>query len=282
TPPRPRPRGAWRQGRNRSGRRSAPRRRRPGSGRCRRRRRTATRAAGPAPRRGSAPPCRSRPARYARFAWRASLAEDADLDLAERDGVAFGLKRDVALLQQQLAVLDELGPVGVPLVELRLLVLHDGLAVDDVPDLAAAVDLDLGRHPLVAVEGLRLRRRAVPGDELVVHDDVRAGGADAAGRPVTLAGAAQELGLDGDGEVLVLADALGRLAVEHDAAVAQRPVGPALALLADEAVLHPHGVVGELLLVEDVPELAVELLVLVVRHLQQPVLDPERVGVVVA
>ena len=42
--------------------------------------------------------------------------------------------------------------VGVLLVELGFLVFDDGLAVDDVLDDAVAVDFDLDRHPLVAVD----------------------------------------------------------------------------------------------------------------------------------
>ena len=65
--------------------------------------------------------------------------------------------------------------------------------------------------------------------------------------------------------------------------VAECPgAGIAGRLLADEAVLDHQLVVGIGLLVEEVPELAVEALVLVVAHLEQSVLDAEGVAEVVA
>src|SRR5688500_6760831 len=70
--------------------------------------------------------------------------------------------------------------------------------------------------------------------------------------------------------------------MQHRAAVAQGPIaGAARRLLTDEAMFHHQTVVGKRLLVEEVPELAVERLVLVVAHLEQPVLDTERIAVVV-
>src|SRR5690606_29896741 len=47
---------------------------------------------------------------------------------------------------------------------------------------------------------------------------------------------------------------------------------------ADEPILRRDEVVGERILVEEVTELAVELLPVVVPHFQQPVLDAERVA----
>ena len=61
-----------------------------------------------------------------------------------------------------------------------------------------------------------------------------------------------------DGKVLVLAHRLGRLAVDHHAAVADGPAGAASALVADEAVLDAEDVVRERLLVEQVAEAAAE------------------------
>src|SRR5262249_22952842 len=125
-----------------------------------------------------------------------SLVQQLDLDLAQLDGATLGLKADRPLGDLELAVLDELPGVGVLVVELGLLVFDHELAVDEVPDLAVAVDLDLGRDPLVAVVGLRLGVRAMPRDELPIHDDVRAGRADVAGGPLVLVVAAEELDFD--------------------------------------------------------------------------------------
>ena len=112
---------------------------------------------------------------------------------------------------------------------------------------------------------------------------LRAGRAEVGGRARVAAVAAEELHFDRDGKILVLGHRLGRLAVEHDAAVAHRPVGPAASLLADEAVLDAEHVVRERLFVEQVAEAVVEwAVVLVVRDFQDAVFDAERVGEVVA
>ena len=94
------------------------------------------------------------------------------------------------------------------------------------------------------------------GDQLAAHHDVGAGRADVRRGTLVAAVAAEELDLDRDGEVLVLPHALGRLPVDHDAAVPERPARPAGALLADEPVLDPQPVVRERRLVEEVAELA--------------------------
>src|SRR5262249_5788155 len=131
-----------------------------------------------------------------------------------------------------------------------------------------------------AVIRLRLRFDAVIQDELVLDDDVGARRADAEGRALLLAVAAEELGLDRHGELLVFAHRLRRLAVEHESAVAPGPARAALALFAEEAVLHPRDVVRELVLEEEVAELLVERLVLVVGDGQDALLDAEGVEVV--
>ena len=138
------------------------------------------------------------------------------------------------------------------------LVLDHRLAVDLVPDHAVAVDFDLARHPLVAVKRLARAVRAVRRVELALVHHVRARRAEVAGRPFVLAVAAEELHLDRHGKLLILPHRLGRLAVDHHAAVAQRPPGAALGLLADEAVLEPQHVVRERLLVEQVAEAPAE------------------------
>jgi len=145
---------------------------------------------------------------------------------------------------------------------------------------AAHQDLQLDPH--VAVVGLGLGVDHVPPDELPVHHDVRPRRAEIARRTLARALAAQELHLDGRRELLILAHALGRLAVNHQAVVPERPPGTARDLLAHEPVLHAKPVVRKLLLMEQVPELVAELLVLVVGDLQHAVGDPERVVVVLA
>src|SRR5262245_50858099 len=67
-----------------------------------------------------------------------SLGENADLDLAKLSRMALRLQGDVALLQDDLIVLDQFGSVGVLGVELRFLILQHDIAIDDVLDLAAA------------------------------------------------------------------------------------------------------------------------------------------------
>jgi hypothetical protein len=70
------------------------------------------------------------------------------------------------------------------------------LAVYQVLDFPAAVNLDLGGDPLVAVEDLRLGGGAVAGDELAVHDDVGARGGTGAWhtRPPRRRGSPEALG----------------------------------------------------------------------------------------
>ena len=84
------------------------------------------------------------------------------------------------------------------------------------------------------------------------------------------------------GKLLLLPHALGRLAVDHHAAVAKRPARPAGALVAHETVLDPKPIVRVLVLREQVPELAVELGVPVVANLQDTVFHAEGVRVVLA
>src|SRR4051794_40624004 len=86
---------------------------------------------------------------------RRSFVQRENLHLPELDRMALGLKGDVAFAEHCLAalLLDEPAGVGVAVVELGLLVLQDRLAIDDMLDGAVAVDLDLDRYPVVAVEG---------------------------------------------------------------------------------------------------------------------------------
>ena len=118
-------------------------------------------------------------------------------------------------------------------------------------------------------------------EELPIHDDVRTGRAEVGGGPVYRPAASEQLHLDGNRKLLVLRHALRRLTVKHQATVANGPAGTAGDLLSHEAILGTQPVVRKLVLVKDVPELAVELLVLVVGHLQDAVLDPEGVADIV-
>src|SRR5262245_61932827 len=70
--------------------------------------------------------------------------------------------------------------------------------------------------------------------------------------------------------------------MEHDAAVANRPVRATLALLADEPIFDADHVVRELVLVKEVAELLVKRVVLVVAYLDQAVFDAKRVTEVLA
>src|SRR5262245_64709318 len=105
------------------------------------------------------------------------------------------------------------------------------------------------------------------GEELAVHHDVRAGRAEVGGRSRAFAQTAEQLDLDGDREVLVLAHALRRLAMDHYPAVARGPVGSFFRLFSDKAVFDGDDVVRELIAVEDVAESVIELVVLLVADL---------------
>ena len=109
-------------------------------------------------------------------------------------------------------------------------------------------------------------------DELATHDDVRARRTDVAGRASIFAVAAEKLSLDRDGKFLVFPHGGRVLAVEHGPAIANRPAGAALALIAHESIFETQDVVGEFLFVEEMSKLGLEGVVLVVLHFQQTVL----------
>jgi len=67
----------------------------------------------------------------------------------------------------------------------------------------------------------------VASDESGVHDDMGAGCAQVAGVAFVFAVAAKQLDLDGHGETLIFGHGFRRLTVEHDAAIANGPPGPA-------------------------------------------------------
>ena len=154
---------------------------------------------------------------------------------------------------------------------------------DEVLHRPAAVHLDLGRHPHVAVDtsstssscsacvnSLPFMTTCVPGEQML---------------PVVrfpLPSPPRNCASIDTGKSWSLRIVFGSWQWNITPLLRTCPARPALALLADEAVLDPQPVVRELVLVEQVAELAVELGVLVVAHLQDAVLDAERVGVVVA
>ena len=120
---------------------------------------------------------------------------------------------------------------------------------------------------------------AVGRHQLPVHHHVRPRRAEVrGGSGLSVPAAAEQLHLDRDREVLVPLHRLDRLAVDHDAAVAEGPVRAVLRLLAHEAVLDREHVVREGRLVEQVAEPAPEGVVLVVGDLQDAVLHPEGVA----
>src|SRR5262249_16605395 len=108
-------------------------------------------------------------------------------------------------------------------------------------------------------------------EELAVHLDVSARCAQVGGWARPFAQPAEQLNLDGDREVLVLAHALRGLTMDHDPAVACGPTGAFFRLLADETVFNGDDVMRELLAIEDVAEAAVELVVLLIADLHHAV-----------
>ncbi len=154
------------------------------------------------------------------------------------------------------------------------------MSLDVVGDMLRAPDLDFHAHPPIPAIGLRRRVRAVAGHHRAFHEDFRAGRADVGRRSRAALPAAEQLGLDGNGKILILAHRLRRLTVQHQPVVAQRPRRRARYLLTDEPVLGRHDVVGELPAVEQMPEVVVERLVFVVRGFEESVLDTKRVVVV--
>ena len=115
-----------------------------------------------------------------------------------------------------------------------------------------------------------------------VVDDRGAGRAHVAGRAgLPLLFLRQELELDGDRPVLFDGHGPGVLRVEHQAAVEPRVLGRIRHELADEAVFQGQSVVRERRVVVQVAEAVAEFVVAVVADLDEAVLGPKGVGVVV-
>src|SRR5687768_9383308 len=114
--------------------------------------------------------------------------------------------------------------------------------------------------------------------------DVHLGACQTADRlltPFPISPSTDRLKLDRNGEVLVAEQRVRVLRVEHDATVPLCPVGSIGQPVPDEPVFDDEVITGEGLAIEQVSELAVERQVSVIRNLQDPVLDSERVGEVV-
>lgn len=119
------------------------------------------------------------------------------------------------------------------------------------------------------------------GHQFAVHHHVGAGGAKVGGGAFSFSRAAEQLALDGDGEVLVLAHALCRLAVQHGPTIANSPACTTRCLLAGEAVLYPQAVIRETLAIKNVAVLVAEIIVAVVSHLHHAIFHAEGIGEVV-
>ena len=107
-------------------------------------------------------------------------------------------------------------------------------------------DFRLHADPLIATKGLRGGIDAVLGGEDSVADHIGARECTRWPWDDRRWASAEELDFDRDREVLILAHGLRRLAVDHDAAVAEGPGGSAFRLFADEAVFDGDDVVREL------------------------------------
>ena len=94
--------------------------------------------------------------------------------------------------------------------------------------------------------------------------------------------ATEHLHFNRDRELLVDGHRFRRLAVRHDATVADRPAGSPWALLTHESIDHAEAVVAKRLLKEEVTKTVVETIVSVVANLNHAVGNAKRVAEVVA
>lgn len=169
------------------------------------------------------------------------------LDIAEPDGLAFCLEGDVSVGELEWGAGGEkfLGRNDSSLgVKLRLFVAQDFLAVHAVNDLLVSSYFDFDLHPLVGRDGRGGGFHNVLCDELAVHFEVGAGGADVAGGAFAFSFVSEELKLKTDGEALVESHALWWLRVNHDAAVQVHVAGSINHHLAGELILHAEDVMG--------------------------------------
>ena len=144
-----------------------------------------------------------------------------------------------------------------------------------------AEDFEFGGDPLITVIGFGFRAGAMGCEEFATHFDVGAWGAQIQCGAWISSVAAQELGFDRAGKVLIDRHGFGSLTVEHHAAISDGPTGSARSLLAYESVFDPETVLGVDTFVEEVSEAFVEFLVSVVPDLNHAVLDAKGIGVVI-
>lgn len=117
--------------------------------------------------------------------------------------------------------------------------------------------------------------------QLAVDVDMGAWCAKVGGMALVFAIAAEELCLDADGEVLVLHHAGGGLAVEHDPAVAKRPILAIGCLLAHETVLDPQPIMRKRLFVKQVAIVLVKAFVAAVIYFYHAVFHSKGILVIV-
>jgi len=202
------------------------------------------------------------------------------LDVAEPDGLAFSLEGDVAVGELDgKAGFEEVGggDDGAFGVELGFLIAEDFLAVDAVDDLGVSSYFDFDFDPLVRGEGGGGGLDDVLGDELAVHFEVGAGGADVAGGTFSFSFVGEELELKADGEALVVGHGLRGLGVDHDAGVEVHVVGGVGHHFADESIFESEEVVGVGVVGEEVAEFFVESRVFIVLAFEDAVFDAEGV-----
>ncbi len=169
--------------------------------------------------------------------------QGTDFHIAEIYRMALGLQREVAAVQHQVAVANELLRIAVTGVELRALIFQDGFPVDAVNDAVVAMNLNFGFDPLFAVKRRRAGVDAVWRKEFALHDHMRAGCAKIARGTRILTVATEKLHFDGNGKILILAHAGGKLGMNHHPTVAERPARSARRLPPNEAVFKAQHIV---------------------------------------
>jgi hypothetical protein len=208
------------------------------------------------------------------------LLELLELNIAKPDGLAFGLEGDVAVGELDgLAGLEEGlgGDDGSFGIELGFLVAEDFLSVDAMDDLFVSSYFDFNFDPLIGGDGGRSRLDDVLGDELAIHLEVGAGGADVAGGAFSFAFIGEELELEADGEALVESHALRGLGVNHDSAVEVHVAGGVGHHLSGEFVFHAENIVGVGEVGVEVAKLFVEFGVVSVFAFEDAAFDAEGV-----
>lgn len=137
-----------------------------------------------------------------------------ELDVAEPDGLAFGLQGDVAEAELEgVAGSVEAGaaPFLIGGVELGALEAQDFDAIDAIDDLFVAMNFGFDLHPFIGGKSGRTGFHDVFGDEFAVDFNMSSGAAGVGGGARTLAFIGEELNLYASGEFLLEGHALRRL-----------------------------------------------------------------------